>query len=280
MPGSKPVSVTNRLRSCLVVLRDVYDASYDLDTFRLVAPFSIDKLLIHLKVIRQICLTCFDPINRINVRFNHPVIEMDGRKFLSYHQCLYSMLEKTYVRLTMPLLIAGFDDLDSTERAKILSESASQILNNLKPLPALNWELLNVELRKEAILIESNGEIPPKSKSDKGGLAPNSNERLKLLIEKGKALVVKKKYRSKAALAKELGGCDIRGRAFKTIWVEHEKKYGCRDSPPKVVPLLDDSGSYEDDQEALDRLIDEQKRDDQSDNLFRNGRRSANRRRP
>lgn len=107
---------------------------------------------------------------------------------------------------------------------------------------------------------------------------PNSQVAQMKLIETGRKLISKKKYRSKSALSKALDGCDIRGRAFLIVWGEHEKKYGCDVPKPKAIELTDSSLVLNHGQDELDKLIDEQKKDHQSDNLHRRGKRVGNRR--
>ena len=90
-------------------------------------------------------------------------------------------------------------------------------------------------------------------------------------------LISKKRYSSKAKLAEEMK-CDCRSKAFRAVWKRHQDKYGPKLHTPKSTRVdAANSVAIDPNQEVLDRLIDQQMKDKQSDSVHRNGRRTGNR---
>lgn len=149
-----PTTVTNRLRVCVTLLRDLFESSDRIENFRLVAPFTIDTLTLHLIEIREVQATCFDAFNTMNVHADLPSVEMDGRTSFSVHEATYSMLEKAHARLTSRF--AGFSQLESAERQSLIGEAIVQTLEALKTLPQYGWSELDADLRKEEIRLRES----------------------------------------------------------------------------------------------------------------------------
>ncbi|MBX3421539.1 MAG: hypothetical protein KF752_08285 [Pirellulaceae bacterium] len=147
-----PVTITDGLRVCVNVLRDLFEATDRFEHFRLIAPNSIDILTVHLVKLRKMASVCFDPFNRMNVIADLPSVEMDGRTSLSVHEATYEMLEKAHSRLT--IRFAGLCQLDSAERQRLIGKAIQQVLESLKTLPQFAWSELDAELRKEEIRVQ------------------------------------------------------------------------------------------------------------------------------
>ncbi len=147
-----PTTITNRLRVCVTVLRDLFEATDRFEYFQLLAPSSIDILTVHLIDFRKVASVCFDPFNNVNVIADLPSVEMDGRTSLSVHEATYAMLEKAHARLT--IRFAGFSQLDSAERRNLIGGAIPQVLESLKTLPHYVWSDLEAELRKEEIRVQ------------------------------------------------------------------------------------------------------------------------------
>jgi hypothetical protein len=191
-------------------------------------------------------------------------------------KCAERIAEVT-VEMSPPQRFLAYDLL----RRKIDQEIAGreQRLSNLaqvqQPKPTLS---------KVPKLHDLKTDLPPRDAAGRGpqcngqkrSASTNTHERLKILVETGRQLIAERKYLNKSALAEALG-CDIRGKSFKIVWKEHEKKYGSKARKPKVVKTHDGIASTSDDLTELDKLIDEQSKDQKSDNAHRNGKRVGSR---